>query len=397
MAFTLAQQFFASVKQSTHILICTKKAHAVDGIASSLALALVLEARGKRVDVACEDFIAPATLGFLPHLHRVQNGLTQLQKFVISLDLTQTPLDEMTYAIEQNKLNIFIAPKHGQYASKDVTAVPSDFKYDLIIMVDAPDYSSLGGFFVKHADFFYHRPTINIDNEPTNEQYGNMNIVDIAATSSAEIIYDLCKESGEHFLTEDIATFLLAGMIAKTKSFKTPNVTPKTLVIASELVAAGGRRGDIVQHLYKTKSVAMLKLWGRALARLKYDPISKFAWTLLVRQDFVHAGADEDSLPHVIDDLLMNSPEAEVIGVIYERSAPTGVTALISTEKHPSALSLMSGLNADGNHHLARVNFTEPDILNAEKNVVNALYRSLGKTRTGDLAIAGGAEDVPVV
>ena len=195
----------------------------------------------------------------------------------------------------------------------------------------------------------------------------------------------LFKKTGEHFLTEEVATCLLTGIIAKTRSFKTANVTPKTLEFASELVAAGARREDIVQNLYRTRSIATLKLWGRALARLKFDPVTKMAWTLLVRQDFIHSGASEENLPDVIDELIVNSPEAEITGLFYEQESLTepgkisGVCSLISSEKHASALGLVAGLKPEGTHKLARLCFPSVTILDAEKTVLNAIHASLGK------------------
>ncbi|HSD12180.1 MAG TPA: hypothetical protein VLC10_01360, partial [Patescibacteria group bacterium] len=161
---------------------------------------------------------------------------------------------------------------------------------------------------------------------------------------------------------------------------------PRTLDIASELVSAGAKREEIVQNLYRTRTISTLKLWGRALARLKFDPGIKMAWTLLVRQDFIHAGATEEHLPDVIDELIMNSPEAEIVGLLYEQESPTepgkvaGVCALVSTEKHADALGLLPGLKPDGTRRMARVCFPTTAIMDAEKSVLAAINKSLGKT-----------------
>jgi nanoRNase/pAp phosphatase (c-di-AMP/oligoRNAs hydrolase) len=372
---------------SSHLLITFRKEWNVDAAASALALSAFFTARGKRVDIVADGFVAPKSLAFLPGVENIRPAFSQLQKFVISLDVSKTPIDELSYDVENGKLRIHVTPKNGgRYDGKDVTTAASEFKYDCIITVDTPDYASLGTLFSANTEFFFNRPVVNIDHDPANEQFGNVNAVDITATSSAECTYSLLKETGEHFMREDIATCLLAGIISKTRSFKTSNVTPKTLDIASALVAAGAHRDEIVNGLYRTRTLATLKLWGRALARLKFDPSIKMAWTLIVRQDFVHAGASEEHLVDVIDELIMNSPEAEIYGVLYEQEAAgepgkiAGICAMISTEKHADALGLVAGLKPEGTRRLARVCFPHASIMEAERSIIGAIQKSLGKT-----------------
>lgn len=394
MALTSEKQFLEILQRSEHPLITFRKEWSVDAVASALALAKFLEKKGKKVDVVADGFVAPKSLRFLPGIEKVRPAFTHLQKFVIHLDVSKTKIDELSYDVEGDKLRIHVTPKTGRFDGKDVTTASTDFKYDCIITLDTPDYGALGTLFSANTEFFYDRPTVNIDHEPSNEQFGNLNVVDITATSTAECVHTLLKSTGEHFLTEEVATCLLAGIISKTRSFKTATVTPRTLDIASELVSAGAKREEIVQNLYRTRTISTLKLWGRALARLKFDPGIKMAWTLLVRQDFIHAGASEEHLPDVIDELIMNSPEAEIIGLMYEQESTTepgkvaGICALVSTEKHADALGLLAGLKPDGTRRSARVCFPATAIMDAERSVMAAIYKSLGKQQKAAPAMA---------
>jgi len=401
MALPAEKQLLEALKRSDHALLTCRRDWSVDALASALALARIIERGGKRADVVVDGFEPSKAVGFLPSVGAVKPAFQQLQKFIINLDVSRGKIDELSYDIQDDKLRIFVTPKTGQFDGRDVTTAASDFKYDLIITLDTPDYPSLGGIFTANTDFFYHRPTVNIDSDPGNEQYGNINAVDITATSTAEVIYNVFHNDGRHFLDEDVATCLLAGMIAKTRSFKTSTVTPKTLEAASQLIAAGARRDEIIQNLYRTRTLTTLKLWGRALARLKYDPVAKFAWTLLVRQDFVHAGTHEESLPDVIDELIVNSPEAEIIGILYEQDAapdknrPGGICALVSSEKHADSQNLVSSLRPEGSRRLARICFPGATLVDAEKSVLGAIYKSLGKATPAPAVAAPVAAPKP--
>lgn len=379
MALATDQQLTDLLDRASHVLIGVRKDWTVDGVASALALKTLAERRGKRADVVIDGFIAPASLAWLPRVAEVQSALKDLQKFVITLDLARTKINELYYDLEGDKLRIHITPKDGHFTPADLAGAPSDFKYDLIITVDTPDYRSLGQPFVDFPDFFYQRPTANLDHDPANERYGNLNLVDITAASCAEIVAAAFRRPSEAPLDETTATLLLTGLIAKTRSFRSPTVTPRTLDLAAELMAAGAKRETIMKNLYSSRSVATLKLWGRALARLKFDPVSHTAWTVLVRQDFIHAGAGEEYLPEVIDELIMNSPEADVAGVIYERPATEQpeICAIIATEKHLSALDLVKGLAPEGNRRLVRLCFPGNDMIAAEKQVISTIRQAI--------------------
>lgn len=394
MALTPDRQFTEAIERSRHALVTFRSAWTTDAVASALALRRILEKRGKKADIVVENFNPPAALGFLPGIADIKPEFRQLRRFTIELDISKIAVDELAYDHDGQKLRIHVAPKSGMYEAGHVTTAPGAFKYDLIITLDTPDYASLGKLYRDNTELFFAHPTVNIDHDPANEHYGNVNLVDLTATSTAEIVYRQFLGADAPFLDEDTATLLLAGMMAKTKSFRGAAVTPRTLSTASELMAAGARRDQIVDQLYRTRSIPTLKIWGRALARLKFDPITKLAWTVLVRQDFVHAGAKEDRLSDVIEELILSAPEADVVAVLYEQESTTepgrtaGVCALVSSERHGDALQLMAQLKPEGNRRLARICLTNMSIMDAEQRVKEVVAAALGKATQREKALA---------
>jgi hypothetical protein len=71
-----------------------------------------------------------------------------------------------------------------------------------------------------------------------------------------------------------------------------------------------------------------------------------------------------------------------------------GVCALVSTEKHADALGLLAGLKPDGTRRSARVCFPATAIMDAEKSVIAAINKSLGKTPRAMPAVPAA---VPVI
>ncbi|MBN1584971.1 hypothetical protein JW899_01245 [Candidatus Uhrbacteria bacterium] len=385
MPLNTGKQFLETVNRATNCLITFRKEWNPDAVGSALALARILKGWGKRADIAADGFDDPKHVGFLPGVTDIRPSLGKLQKFIISLDVSRAGIEDLSYDLAEDRLKIYVTPKSGQFRDQDIALSASDFRYDLIVCLDTPSYDSLGAIFRENTDFFHRLPVVNIDNDPANERFGNINIIDITASSAAEVVFNVLHEIDRTDLDEGAATCLLTGLIAKTRSFRTPQVTPHTLKVASELIAAGGQREEIVRHLYRNRSLPTLKLWGRALSRLKHDASTQFAWTLLVRQDFIHSGASENQLPDIMEEMMANSPEAEICGVIYEQGHrnedghPAGICALISSERHGDATRLMAGLKPNGDRRLARICFPNANLLEAEKSVLDTVYRSLGR------------------
>ncbi|OGH83651.1 MAG: hypothetical protein A2261_02400, partial [Candidatus Magasanikbacteria bacterium RIFOXYA2_FULL_44_8] len=287
-----------------------------DSLGSALALKIALEKQRKQVDIVCGDFVVPKNLKFLPQIESVKKTLTNLQKFIIKVDVSKNKIESLSYDIKDDWLSIYLTPKNGVVTKNDLRTAQTTFKYDVIITIGVGELDNLGEIFYNNTDLFYRVPVVNVDHRATNEHFGQINLVELTATSLSEIIHQIIQNIGPELLDGQIATALLTGMIIKTKSFKTTNVSPATLNLASQLINSGGDREKIIQQLYRTKSISTLKLWGAALTHLQYDARLGLVWTSITRDDFVRSGAGESDLDGIIDELLANSPEAKMILVL---------------------------------------------------------------------------------
>lgn len=382
MALQETQQFSEVLKRSVRPLICVPKGAGSDGYAAAIGLARILAKLDKTADIVAADGPTPQALHFLKGHEKVKENLEKLRKFVIELDATKAQVEELSYELKDGKLLIHLSPKAGFWDGTDVKTSAGAYRYDLIICIGAADLESCDHLYRDHPDFFYRTPIINIDHSVANEHFGHLNAVHLTATSCGEVCHDLFDAMDPNLIDEETATAFLAGMISKTKSFKHRSVTPKTLATASKLVARGAKRELIVENLYRTRSVHTLRLWGRALARLKSDPETKLVWTLLTKQDVVHAGADLADLPDVVDELIATSPEATVVVLLHETDQG-GIRGIIRTERPHHALTLAKGLpEAGGNNEEAHVYLKDIDIVTAEKRVISSIRDALRLTRT---------------
>lgn len=382
------QQIFEQIKKASNILITFNKIWSGDAIASALALYLFLSKMEKNVDIVAEKFAPGEQYSFLPGYQKINFSLDNLRRFVIALDTTRAKADKIKYQVEDDAVKFIVTPREGFFTDSDVKSYVGEFKYDLIITLDTPDLESLGAIYEHNSEFFYKVPLINIDHKADNESYGQINLVELPAIATAEIIFDLMAEYSRDMIDEDIATSLLAGIISKTKSFKTQNLTPHALSISAQLISLGGRREEIVNRLYRSRSLNVLKLWGRVLARLVSSMDNKLVWTVLTQMDFEKTGTYEEDLGDVIDELIVNIPNAKIIVILYE--IPAGRTdqqpkdiefagkAVVYSLKNINALSLVKDRAPSGNKNLATINI-RGNIVEAEKEIIESIKEALGK------------------
>lgn len=326
------------LRESRTPLISIPEQPSTDAVAAALALLLVLEQRDQRVKVVSPRFKLPASHAFLPKSEAITHDLTSLQDFIVTVSLKRAKLESLRYDIQGENLNIYLTPKTGHLESNDIRSTSGTFAHDAIIVLDAPQLEALGHIYSDNAEFFYHTPIINIDHHPDNTRYGHAQLVDVVATSVSEIVFGLIQQLGSELINEQVATTLLAGIMSTTKAFQSQRVTPRSLAVASHLVAAGAQRESIVRHLYQTRSVATLRLWGRALSRLETSPDKNTVWATLTAADLAGAGVPLDQAAGVLDELLVSAPGAKFYGLFIEGSDAVEVHLVHPAGKPPTGL-----------------------------------------------------------
>lgn len=331
MDASITKPLFEELAKATKVLIALPQQLQTDNTASGIALALFLRKMGKEVTVASAGAV-PQELSFLPTTVPFEHELGSNKNFIIRLSTKEAAVSEISYHADPEALNIYVKPKSGSFRSEDVSFVAESSSFSLIIIIDSMSLESLGSLFEQNTELFFNTPKVNIDNHPGNQYFGAINIVDMNAGSIAEILADVFEASDKSLIDEDIATCLLTGIIEKTNSFQHTQTTPHAFVKASELLALGGRQQDIVRALYKTKPLSLLKLWGRALARLQTLGKSGVMYSVLNKSDFEKSDATAADLPGVLKELLENISGYDVVLVLAETE--TGTACFIASQPH---------------------------------------------------------------
>lgn len=376
MELTPKQQTVELVRAAERILVVTHTGLDGDAVGSTLALAQALRKLGKEVALAAPDPVPPV-FHFLPGYEEIEQELGGTKDFILYLDTSRVQVEKLGYknVTDEKRLKIIITPERGGFTPADVSYETGPARVDLVIVLDTPALERLDRFFNAQAQFFYETPLINIDHHPGNDFFGKVNWVDLTATSTAEILVALLESLGREksLLDPDIATLLLAGIITDTESFQNAITTPKSLTVAAQLVAAGARQQEIVQQIYRTKTLSTLRLWGKALSKIEEDQTHRFLWSKIATADLKASGADESELSGVADELLRSAPNIDFVLLLSERRGGSIYGSLRSVGRGIDVSEIAKLFGGGGQPAAAAFRIPNVNLEEAEREVVDRL------------------------
>lgn len=373
-AEAVEQQIFDSIGKANRILIALPQNPNGDALGAGLAFFGFVKKLDKEPEIVCA---APdlANFGFLPNIGEVKRELAVSQSFVVSVSTASAKLDELSYEVKPDRVDIFLKPKAGKFSQSDVSFTSARFPYDLIVTIDCPSLEHIGEIYEKNTDLFFETPIVNLDHHPNNEYYGEINHVDLTSTSTSEILTTLIENFEAGLIDEQIATNLLLGIIVETNSFQHVKTTPRAFLKASSLIAQGGHHQEIIRELYKTKSISLLKLWGRSLARLKEVPELGLAYSLVNHADMEKTGSDARDAMGVMKELIGSLAGKRII-IFFAEIAPEETVGYFHL--HPSIKSQVVAAALGGqmlNGSLGTFRTTGTPLLDVEKSVLDKLFK----------------------
>jgi phosphoesterase RecJ-like protein len=141
---------------------------------------------------------------------------------------------------------------------------------------------------------------LNIDHHHDNTRFGDVNLVDTDASSTAEIVYELAEELSVE-LTPEIASALYVGLVTDTGRFMYENTHPGAHRMAAELIEAGVDVNDTYRRLYERVPIEKLRLVARALDKLEQVEDCALAITYIAAGDYRETGASDVLTEGIID------------------------------------------------------------------------------------------------
>ena len=233
--------------------------------------------------------------------------------------------------------------------------LPDDVEERVLFALDCANESRLG----QGQEALERAPLVlNVDHHHDNTRFGQVNVVNAAASSTGEIARDLARELGVE-LTPEIAEAIYIALVTDTGRFQYANTTPRALRLAAELVEAGADVHRVFQSIYESVQLAKLKLLARALERAQVYEGGGIVVSHLLKTDFAEVGAAEPYSEGIID-FLRAVEGAEMAALIREPPAPGRPARRISLRSSSDELdvSAIARASGDGGGHRQAAGFS---------------------------------------
>jgi phosphoesterase RecJ-like protein len=346
------------IHRSNNILLICHVSPDGDAIGSLLGLGLGLRTLKKRSTLACDSTL-PTKFSFLPSFDSIVNSV-------------------------------------------------DSFLFDLVIGLDSSDLARLGD--VYDAGRLAGVPLINVDHHITNLYYGDVNLVDPSAASTAELVLSLldhlgvrldqrtaadlstpelarshaalskqgagrvCAQSrssvSEAAQLKSIATCLLTGIVTDTLGFRTSNVAPAVMKAAVQLMEAGASLSYVTHYAFHQRSLAELSLLAKGLIRLQAE--EGLAWSEILLSDHP-ANNHPNSGDAGLVGMLVRTKEVHVAAVFTEKE---NNQTEISFRADPGFDVAQLALSLGGGGHPAAAGCTIEGALEAAKARVLPMLRA---------------------
>jgi phosphoesterase RecJ-like protein len=173
---------------------------------------------------------------------------------------------------------------------------PADMADRTVVFLDCGNIDRMPVDFLTDGGNFL----INIDHHHDNTRFGDVNLVDTGASSTAEIVYELGRRLGGR-LTPEIASALYVGLVTDTGKFMYENTDAGTHRIAADLIEAGVEVDDTYRRLYEHVPLEKLRLVARALEGIERHCDERLVLTYVTAADYEASGAGEEMTEGIID------------------------------------------------------------------------------------------------
>lgn len=368
MVLSPVEQFKNLLNNSRDILILLPENPTGDAIGSAWALYFFLEKAGASASInfATSNPSSLEKFSFLPTPEKITHDFSGARDFVLSFNTAYNKIIDFRTEQVDDKFNVYLTPEKGTMNPKDFSFLLAKFKFDLVVIIDSPDLPSLGRIYEKNPDLFFEVPIVNIDHRTTNENFGQINFVDILASSCSEIVSDILELIEPANVDKNVSDCLLTGIITATDRFQGKNTTPKSLQVAAKLMDQGANQQEIVRWLYKTQPLHILKLWGRAMAKLKWDDKIKFISSTLSVEDFVQSRASQKDVDQILEKLQENYVDGHLFAILYNDTPTTTIVELRSS--HPEYVQKIQSLLPTENqpNGILKINLPIQNLIEAE-------------------------------
>lgn len=218
---------------------------------------------------------------------------------------------------------------------------------------------------------------ICIDHHASNDAYGDFNYIDIDASSTCELVYNVLVSYNEKYnvdlIDQNIATFLYTGLVTDTGNFMYSNTHPSSFDMAKNLLLKGAKKESIIQNVFQSNPANYYKLLGEALNTLDIvnEKVACIAITKEMLKRNVISFNDVDGVTSYTRDI-----EGVEVGILLKEKKENEVKVSLRSKSYVDVSKIAQSFGGGG--HIRAAGCTIYDsVENAKKKVMDAVLKTI--------------------
>jgi phosphoesterase RecJ-like protein len=319
--------FVELVRRPRRLVLTTHIRPDGDGLGSMLALAEVLEKRGKEVRLVISSTF-PARYNFLAPPGRIER----------------------------------FSPPGEQWRNAE-----------LVIVLDTGTWNQLGDFgpFMKASP----APRAVIDHHLTQDDLGAVRFIDTTAEATGRLVYEAIMALGGP-LSEQAADHLFVALAMDTGWFRHSNTTPATFDLAEKLVRAGANPSLIYDQLFEQNTLPRMKLMGKVLDRLRVVEGGRVAYSEIHLGDYEETGATTQDSEDLVN--FTRGIAGVEVGLFFMEQPRGGIKVSFRSRAEVDVARLAEQFGGGG-HRLASGAMIDASLDEARGRVLEAVKTALNR------------------
>lgn len=155
-----------------------------------------------------------------------------------------------------------------------LASLPAVSSFHAVISVDCADEARMGR---VRERFSNNIPLLNIDHHPTNDYFGEAQLIREDAAATVELLFDLASELNVP-MTKELADCIYTGLLTDTGGFRYSNTSPQVMRIASDLLQHGVQGYQLAEALLEKITRTHIAVLQKALGTLSFAFNHKVCW-----------------------------------------------------------------------------------------------------------------------
>lgn len=248
--------------------------------------------------------------------------------------------------------------------------VPAEL--EVLICVDSGNWSRIGD---RAKSLFAGFPlVVNIDHHGSNDNYGQVNIVEAKAAACGMVLYNMLQ-SWNCPITKAIANALYVAISTDTGSFQYSSTTSSVLRVAADLVEVGVDVGEINRLVYQEVPYSSLKVNGEVLQQMVVEhdgSLSHYSMTMARKQEM---GLSLEDTKDLVD--IIRVVKGVRVAIIFEE-LEDGVVRMSLRSKDPAVnVSDIAAQFGGGGHAMAAGIRARGELTEIRAKVLEAIRAAL--------------------